>query len=88
MNKPPVAVTDAELKELASCKNLREMWGASSDDDFEEELRELWIAKFSDYITDGPGYSGEVFVILSGVLDAVLVIRGEGRTLEVWEQQY
>lgn len=87
MDNKSIAVTEAEIKELAACQDLRDMWGADNQAYFEQDLRDLWIAKFPRYITDGPGYAGEVFVILSGALNTVLVIRKDG-ALKVTPQEY
>ena len=66
---------------------LRDVFGADNDTDFEQVLRDLWIAKFPHYIIDGPGYAGEIFVILNGNLNTILVIR-KGSALKVCEQEY
>lgn len=87
MDYLPHAVTETDFKELVACQDLRDMFGADNDAYFEQDLRHLWIAKFHKYITDGPGYAGEVFVILSGVLNTILVIR-KGGALKVSEQEY
>jgi hypothetical protein len=87
MDYLPHAVTEADVKELVACQDLRDAFGADNDADFEHVLRDLWIAKFPHYITDGPGYAGEVFVILSGVLNTILVIRKNG-ALKMCEQEH
>jgi hypothetical protein len=87
MDYLPHAVSEADFKELVACQDLRDVFGADNDADFEQDLRHLWVAKFPHYITDGPGYAGEVFVILSGVLNTILVIRKDG-ALKACEQEY
>jgi hypothetical protein len=87
MDYDPVALSDEDFKELTKCQDIRDAFPSENDQELEETLRGLWIAKYPHYITDGPGYSGEVFVILSGVLNTILLIRKAGE-LHIIEQEY
>jgi hypothetical protein len=87
METKPIALTDEDFKELTECQDIRDAFPSETDQELEETLRGLWIAKYPHYITDGPGFAGEVFVILTGVLNTILLIRKAG-AFHMIEQEY
>jgi hypothetical protein len=43
---------------------------------------DICVVKFPLYVTDGPGYAGELYLLLGGNLDAPLIlIRKDGKLL-------
>lgn len=74
-NTKPVVVTEAELKEIAQCLELQESCGFETAEEFYEDLTGRYIAKFPRYITDGPGYVGEMFVIVWGIPAVTMLTR-------------
>jgi hypothetical protein len=86
MNQVPQAITEAEIKELAACTDIQDAYGEAGIE-LEQLLQDTYIAKFDRYITDGPGYSGPVFVILSGDLNTLLVIKN-GDGWKITPQEY
>jgi hypothetical protein len=88
MTNKPMALTAKEIKEIASLKQLQEMWGAEDSADMELRLKEIYTVKF-DYINESPGYVGDLFIIQSGVLGSeypvTRLIRNRKKQLEVLE---
>ena len=79
-----VALTDKELEEPAQCEELQEGFGRDSAEDLRSELQESFVAKFPTYITDGPGYSGPLIVIVTGIMSTILVSRADGKFEIQW----
>lgn len=67
--------TDADFKEIAADKGIQEAWGAENAIHCEELLRESYTAKIPNYITDGPGYADELFVVVHGIPKATAIGR-------------
>ena len=87
MINQPVAVTPAEIKEMASSRELQDYWGGfDSAEEFEECLKGDYIVKFN-FINGSPGYSGELFIIqsdhLSKEVPAVRLTRGKDGQLVI-----
>lgn len=79
MENAVVALTNKELAELAECKELQEGYGVDTAADLRAELAQGFIAKFPSYITDGPGYSGELIVIVTGIMSTILITKHGGK---------
>jgi hypothetical protein len=75
------ALTSADIKEIAAIEEVRECWGAESEAEMADLLRDdICAVKFPDYITDGPGYAGPLFILMGGALDnPLLLIRQNGQ---------
>lgn len=86
MNNAPQAITEAEIKELAASADIQDAY-AEVGIELEQLLKETYIAKFDRYVTDGPGYTGPVFIILGGDLKTLLVIKN-GDGWKITPQEY
>lgn len=84
MKNTVVAITEQELDELAACKELQEGYGRDTAEELRSDLADSFIAKFPDYITDGPGYAGPLIVIATGIMSTVFVARERGRFIVHW----
>ncbi len=77
----PQPLTEDEVRELAQVDELRETW--MSVQEFEAYLREHWAFKIENYITDGAGYAGVLYVIVWGVPAATVLTRGKDGKLRI-----
>ena len=88
MTNKPFALTLAEIKEIASLKEIQDVWGAEDAADMEQTLRDIYTVKFK-YINESPGYVGDLFIIQPGVMGSDYpvrrVIRNREKQLEVLE---
>jgi hypothetical protein len=61
MNKPMELTL---VKEIAAMGDVTELWGAENVDEFIEKFEnQIYAVKF-DFISGGPGYVGEVFILM------------------------
>lgn len=60
------------------------MWGLETADDERALIKGNFAAKFS-YMSDGPGYAGDLFVLLGGEPECppVVIVRDKGGGLEI-----
>lgn len=71
----PIPLSAAEIREIAAIEDIRQMWGADDAADMAQRLeRDICTVKFPRYTTDGPGYSGELFLLMGGALEAPLML--------------
>jgi hypothetical protein len=63
MNTVPMVLTAEERKEIAQLAELREMWGAESAEEFANMLGSTIYAVKFDFISGGPGYCGDYFIL-------------------------
>jgi hypothetical protein len=86
MTNKPFALTDVEIKEIASVKEIQELWAAENAADMKLTLSELYTAKF-EFMNDSPGYVGDLFVIqpgyLSSELPVIRLVRDRERKLKI-----
>jgi hypothetical protein len=81
MDNKPHALTSEEIKEIAAIKDVRDMWGEESEQDFIEMLNDnIYAVKF-DYVTGGPGYFGDVIVLVGDgdCSEHVTLVRRDGK---------
>jgi hypothetical protein len=84
MNYKPKAITKDEWREIAAVQEVREGWGIESEEDSENVRAGIYAAKFEEYMTDGPGYAGELYVLIGGVPETpVVIIRRKGQLVAV-----
>jgi hypothetical protein len=80
MDNKPNALTSKEIKEIASMEVIRQMWGAESAAEMEELLdTQVYAVKFT-YQSGGPGYVGDLYILLGDTPDEPLCLirrRGE-----------
>jgi hypothetical protein len=80
MNNKPMALSRKEIKEIASIKDIQEMWGAVSAAEMEETLETFAYAVKFDFVSGGPGYAGDYFVLAGDMLgEPVQLIRKDGQ---------
>lgn len=84
MDYTPVPITKEDFDELLRCQELYEGFGHDNSDDFLETLQDLYIVKFPGYITDGPGYAGPLIVIVTGIMNAIFVIKVDDKLKIQW----
>lgn len=64
-------------------EDLQQMWGAESAMEMAQSLdTDIYAVKFPNYMTSGPGYAGELYVLVGddwGI--PVMLIRKNGRLL-------
>jgi len=58
----PNELSSTEWNEVAALPGIREAWGLSDDEGGERLASVCYGAKF-DFVTGGPGWAGELFVI-------------------------
>jgi hypothetical protein len=83
----PVAVSKEEVREIAELFVREGNFGHENIEDTLIDLEGAYIAKFERYITYGPGYSGEAFVILHGIPVASVILRRPNGELYVSEDR-
>jgi hypothetical protein len=72
----PQALSEVEVREVAELIVSDDIgFGCENIEEALEYVRSYPIAKFPKYTTDGPGYSGEIFVIVGGILRANVIYR-------------
>jgi len=70
MDNRPRVITEAEWKELVSLAAVREAWGLEDDSDPLEFASLVYGAKFN-FVSGGPGYVGDMYVLQGGALTEV-----------------
>ena len=90
MTNKPFGLTAKEIKEIASLKEIQEIWGAEDSEDMELRLKEVYTVKFG-YMNESPGYVGDLFIIqpsvLGGEYPVTRLIRNREKQLEVLEEE-
>jgi hypothetical protein len=83
MDTKPKALTSKEIKEIAGMDAIRQMWGAESVAEMEEMLdTQVYAVKFT-YQSGGPGYIGDLYILVGDTPDEpVRLIRTKG-TLQI-----
>jgi hypothetical protein len=76
-------ITPDEWREIAQLEYVQEGWGLEGDETVEMLADIIHGAKFPNYMTDGPGYAGPVYILLGGdIAPPVILTRNKG-ALEV-----
>jgi hypothetical protein len=84
MDTKPHSLTKNEIKELSEMADIREMWGAADEAEMKEMLESSVYAVRFDYVSGGPGYCGDYFILQGDALgEALQLIRGGDRKLEI-----
>lgn len=82
MSNKPMALSSAEIEEIAAMEDIQQMWGAESAAEMAQWLdADIRAVKFPNYTTDGPGYSGELYLLMGGDLAPLILIRKKGKLL-------
>lgn len=69
----PRALTQQEWSEIAAIEFVRESWGLSVDDAGNELAGSTYGAHF-DFMSGGPGYIGDVYVITPDILGSAPLV--------------
>lgn len=67
MNTAPSALSDAERAEISKLDWVRDMWGAT-EKEFVQFLKDTVYAVKFDYVSGGPGYCGDYFILQGDAL--------------------
>jgi hypothetical protein len=82
MNNKPMALTSKEIKEIAAIEDIQQMWGAENSAEMEEMLDTTVYAVKFNYVSDGPGYVGDYFILQGGALgEALELVRNKDRQI-------
>jgi hypothetical protein len=83
MHYEPKTVIASEWREIVKIRAVRDGWGLETEADKKAFAESTYAARF-DYISDGPGYVGDLFVILGGEPECppMVIVRRKG-VLEV-----
>ncbi|MGA2733718.1 MAG: hypothetical protein ABSG35_14160 [Syntrophobacteraceae bacterium] len=74
MDNKPKALNSKEIEEIAAMKSVRQMWGAENAEEMIKMLQgDIYAAKF-DYMSGGPGYVGDLYVLLGDAYDEPLTL--------------
>jgi hypothetical protein len=64
----PRPLTQAEWKEISELPAVREAWGLEDGEDDPDTLASLIYATKFNYVSGGPGYVGDLFILQGDVL--------------------
>jgi hypothetical protein len=70
LDNTPKTLTNQEWKEIVDLPAVREAWGLDDDQDVLEFASTVYAAKFN-YISAGPGYVGDLYVLQGDALTEV-----------------
>jgi hypothetical protein len=77
-NHEPMQLSDTEWSEVMAIPEVREGWGLADDVSVDDFRSTVYGVKF-DYITGGPGYFGDLYLIQGDSLEVpVAFIRRNG----------
>jgi hypothetical protein len=76
LDNTPKTLTNQEWKEIVALPAVRNAWGLGDDQDAIEFASMVYAAKFN-YVSAGPGYVGDLYVLQGDALTEVrpLVLR-------------
>jgi hypothetical protein len=78
MNKPQ-GISSGEWKEIIQLPVIKESWGLDEKDTADQFADMVYGVKF-DFMSGGPGYVGDLYIVLGDALGEPLVlIRKDGR---------
>ena len=73
-NPNPHKLTKAEWRELGSLPVIRESWGLEEEQDPLDLASLAYGAKF-DFVSGGPGYVGDLYVLQGDAIGEPMVLR-------------
>jgi hypothetical protein len=82
MENNPLPLTRNDWKEISKNGFIREAYGIDGEEDEEAFSQSRFAVKFN-YMSDGPGYAGPLFVVIGGEPDCVTVMIRRAGQLEV-----
>lgn len=80
MDNKPKALTNKEIQEIAALEDIQQMWGAANFEEMVNILEESAYAVKFDFISGGPGYVGDLYVLFGDAPgEPVRLIRVNGK---------
>ena len=77
-NHEPMQLSETEWREIIAIPEVREGWGLDDNENVDDFRSMVYGVKF-DYITGGPGYAGDLYLIQDDSLQSPLAfIRRNG----------
>ena len=70
LDNSPKTLTNQEWKEIVDLQAVRDAWGLDHDQDAAEFDSMVYAAKFN-YISAGPGYVGDLYILQGDALTEV-----------------
>jgi hypothetical protein len=70
LDNNPKELTNKEWKEIVNLQAVRDAWGLDDDQDAIEFASMVYAAKFN-YVSAGPGYVGDLYVLQGDALTEV-----------------
>lgn len=71
----PQKLNEKEIDELAQLILDDGTFGCETLDEAKDYVLDYPTAKFTNYITDGPGYSGDIYVLTGGIPHTSTIVR-------------
>lgn len=81
-NHEPMQLSDAEWREIIAIPEVREGWGLADDASVDDFKSMVYGVKF-DYITGGPGYFGDLYIVQDDALQSPLAFVRENGALKL-----
>jgi hypothetical protein len=84
MEYVPKILTRSEWDEIVQLRAVRESWGLETEKSEKEFMEKSYAAKF-DFMSDCPGYAGELFVLLGGEPESppIIITRRNGKLVTI-----
>ena len=83
MDTKPKALTSKEIKEIAAMEDIQQMWGAENAAEMEEMLdTQVYAVKFK-YQSGGPGYIGDLYILVGDTPDEPVRLIRTKATLQI-----
>jgi hypothetical protein len=79
-NNRPLEISVSEWQEIMQLPEVHDGWGLNNDETPEQVAEMIYGVKFH-YITDGPGYAGDLYILQGGALGEppLMYIRKKGK---------
>lgn len=84
-NHEPIRLSNSEWREIVAIPEVREGWGLADDVSVDVFRSLVYGAKF-DYITGGPGYFGDLYIVQGDSLQPPLAFIRQNGALKLVSQ--
>jgi hypothetical protein len=86
-NNRPLEISLSEWQEIMQVPEVHDGWGLNNDESPEQVAEMIYGVKFH-YITDGPGYAGDLYILQGGALGEppLMLTRTKGKLLVVFPE--
>jgi hypothetical protein len=85
--KKPLKITPAEWQEIVQLTEVREGWGLTDDETPEVFAESVYAVKFA-FVSGGPGYVGDLYIIHGDSLGGPPLVLTRGQTGALKVVQY